>query len=160
MSNLKIRGRTFDAWGLALLLGVSCIARASRYPLYPATEQPLPRDRIAVLGGYVARVDGRDVLGLGSSFELLPGCHVVETPTRWGKGGEQGAVVATTGRLVFAVPMRAGHDYEIVVELGPPMGPPVGTLQIRADESDAAGRVVRSFAPVTSSADIDACRRS
>jgi hypothetical protein len=82
---------------------------------------------------------------------------VVGTPPRWGKGSpESGAVVAHTGRLQFALPMKAGHRYWIRVEASQLTGP-TGTVRIAAYESDAEGNIVSTFGPVSDAADLAGC---
>lgn len=109
-----------------------------------------------MLAGYVARVDQREVQSLGGLFELLPGCHVIETPTHWAEGSQYGALVATTGTVTFAIPMGPAHRYEIVVEGDVPTGP-VGPYAIRARESDLAGNTVRFWGPARSRNEVEAC---
>jgi hypothetical protein len=120
---------------LCLLVACAgCIARPVRgYPLYAANARP-DADQVSLLAGYVARVDGRDVTSLGGAFELLPGCHLVETPVKWSKGTPTyGVLVATTGPLTFALRMTAGNRYEVKVAAGMPTGP-TGTAFVRAEE--------------------------
>jgi hypothetical protein len=141
---------------LALLGGPACIAGVPRgYPLYTAVPRP-GVDQVAMLAGYVARVDLREVGSLGGIFELLPGCHVIETPTKWAEGSSYGALVATTGTITFAIPTRPAHRYEIVVEADVPTGP-VGPISIRARESDLAGETVRFWGPARSRDEVEAC---
>ncbi len=109
-----------------------------------------------MLAGYVARVDQREVGSLGGIFELLPGCHVIETPTKWAEGSSYGALVATTGTITFAIPTQPAHRYEIVVEGDMPTGP-VGPYTIRARESDMAGNTVRFWAPPRARDEVEAC---
>jgi hypothetical protein len=143
---------------VGLLAGAGCITTdAPAVPLYDAGNRPGP-DQVATLGGYVAWVDGRDVTKLGGAFELLPGCHIVTTPTRFGGDNTTGAISATTGALTFAVSMVAGRHYLIV--LGDDLnGAPTGRVTVRLNEMDAAGEAVRAIGPANSSEEIEACRR-
>jgi hypothetical protein len=144
---------------LFALGGLACITSAADrgMPLYPGPG-PLPRDQVAVLGGYVAGVDGRDLSHFSAGlFELLPGCHVVQTPTRWGEVDYAGGMVATTGTVTFALPMTAGHRYVIVVDPGP-LGPSAFTVSVRADELTADGALLRSRGPTRSVDELEACR--
>ncbi len=121
----------------------ACIAAPTRgHPLY-VSAAPLRADQVAVLAGYVARVDGRDVAGLGTT-ELLPGCHVVETPDRWSATGRpaMGALVATTGPLTFVLPMAGGRRYDVKVDAEMPTGPR-GAAAIYALESRQDGTPLR-----------------
>src|SRR5688572_9814129 len=109
-------------WVVTLACLTACGSAGQRRGtlLYPEPAQPLPRSEVAVLSGYVAEVDGKDVADddVGGSFELLPGCHVVRTPPDWTRHETDGAVMVETGVLPFALPMRGGHSYEIRVVLG------------------------------------------
>jgi hypothetical protein len=126
-------------------------------PLYPGER--LGAGQVATLGGYVAHVDGRDVGTLGGAFELLPGCHVVATPTHWGGGNSYGGVAATTGVVTFAVPMVAGNHYLVITESGGGNSAPTAQVTVRVDESNPGGDFVRSFERVKSSAEVEACRQ-
>ena len=143
---------------LAFLAATGCVTMdAPAVPLYDAANRPGP-DQVATLGGYVAWVDGRDVSKLGGAFELLPGCHIVTTPTRWGGDNTTGAVSATTGAVPFAVPMVASHHYLVVI-VDNLRGAPTGRVTVQVTETDAAGGSVRAIAPASSSGEIEACRR-
>lgn len=75
---------TFPSSGLVLAVTIlGCIAGEGRgYPLYPTTDAgPMAPSRVARLAGYVRFVDGVDVSEHGTTFELLPGCHLVGTPS-------------------------------------------------------------------------------
>jgi hypothetical protein len=132
------------------------VASERGVPLYTAAARPTV-DQVATLGGYVATVDGREVRSLGSVFELLPGCHFVETPKQWGGQNPSGGLVATTGTQMFAVPMLATHNYVVVTDTV--TNGPNGSLTIRIDETDVAGLLVRSFPPYATRAEIEACRQ-
>jgi len=137
-------------------LATGCIHQPDRgTPLYD-TAEPLQRHQVAVLSGYVRYVDGKEVSALPSPYELLPGCHVVGTPSSWGKGTQSGAIVAHTGMLQFALPMKAGHRYSIRVQASPMTGP-TGPLTIAACESDAERNIVSTFGPVSDAADLAGC---
>lgn len=125
-------------------------------PLYPGNR--LGSDQVATLGGYVAWVDGRDVSALGGAFELLPGCHVVTTPTHWGGMTSSGGRSATTGAVTFAVLMQAGYHY-LVVSTAESTGPRFHT-RTQVDETDPAGNTARSFERVKTAAEIEACRQA
>jgi hypothetical protein len=147
-------GRLWRAgeWIALLLGGAGCIVGSERgLPLYTAAERPSV-DQVATLAGYVATVDGRDVSALGTVFELLPGCHFVETPTQWGGQTRSGGISATTGRRTFVVPMVAAHL--VVTDVDRPMR----VATVRMNETDVAGRPVRSFPPHATRAEVDACR--
>lgn len=84
---------------LLAALTLSCIHAPEQppgYPLYPTSGTRPARDQVAELvtsmpggssfgGGseaLIKKVDGKDVGTLDSSFELLPGCHIVQTSSR------------------------------------------------------------------------------
>jgi hypothetical protein len=153
----------------AVALLVACAAVASSqgcvqgqeqyYPLYLRTERRLPQSELARLSGYVRFIDDEDVSPYGRSFELLPGCHLVGTPSQWGKAEpNSGVVTADTGRWVFALPMRAGYQYVIELQLEQMSGPR-GRLQVRAFERDSHGTTTREFAPPRNADDVQACRQ-
>jgi hypothetical protein len=76
---------------------VGCLAPPERgLPLYAAGAAAVPSGQVATLDvqvpfpsapgavrTFIQSVDGRDVATLASPFELLPGCHVVETAPHW-----------------------------------------------------------------------------
>jgi hypothetical protein len=142
------------------LLAPACIAGPGPRPdqLYAPGPQPLGPAQVSTLTGYVQFVDNKDVSSLGGYFELLPGCHVIGTPSHWGERsvGGNAVVTATTGRWTFALPMKAGHQYRIEVRSGTMMASTV-PLTIKGYESDLAGNQKREFERATSLKDIDAC---
>lgn len=144
---------------LGCLLPAACIAGSGRgYPLFPMDGPPPDPSTVARLVGYIRYVDGHDVSGHGGSFELLPGCHLVVTPSNWGRGDiNSGAVVATTGAVPFVLPMKAGFQYSIEVLIGSVTGPN-GSLEIKAFEKTMAGEPARTFSPAKTTGDLEACR--
>jgi hypothetical protein len=104
-------------------------------------------------------VDDKDVSSLGGYFELLPGCHVIGTPSHWADQSLGGNTLnATTGRWTFALPMRAGHQYRIEVRTGVITASTV-PLTIKGYESDLGGHQTREFERATSQKDIEACNK-
>jgi hypothetical protein len=93
-------------------LSAACVSGGGPRPdrLYPPTPQPLGPQQVSTLAGYVQFVDDKDVSSLGGYFELLPGCHVIGTPSHWADQSPGGnlTVTATTGRWTFALPMEGG----------------------------------------------------
>lgn len=152
--------RLILAGQVAALLTTHCIEGApAAYPLYSPTDHPRGPSDVARLIGYVRYVDGQDVSDHGSAFELLPGCHVVGTPSTWGNvNALSGGVVATTGRVTFALPMKAGRQYEVRVEVEAPTGP-TGTVRVESYETSARGEVTRRFSPASSADDIERCHQ-
>jgi hypothetical protein len=140
---------------LVAALSHACVgsSTARGYALYSGTRSA---DEVAMLSGYVGFVDGRDVTKHGLSFELLPGCHVVQTPDTWGESSQDTPLVATTGHLAFVVWMRPGHHYSVTVkEEG--AGTPVTRVQVAVLETDAKGNRVRSLSPTTSEKELRDC---
>jgi hypothetical protein len=96
------------------------------------------------------------------AFELLPGCHIVTTPTRWKRGSDEGdpeigGMVARTGELTFAFLMRPGYAYDIAFEVASSFNSlPVGEGWVVAREVAQSGKVVRTFRP-SRPQEIDAC---
>jgi hypothetical protein len=141
-------------------LALGCLASPSRgYPLYPSSDGARPSEsQVAELDGYVRFVDGANVSPHGASFELLPGCHVVGTPSTWGDSTttNTAAVIVTTGKLTFALPMKPGYRYQVKVELGPTSGRN-GSAATTAYERDDRGTITRTFAPARGSVDPTTC---
>jgi hypothetical protein len=154
------------------LSAAACLSGAGvrPYRLYPPAPQALGPEQVSTLaliggGTGVTRgqigltgtqfVDDKDVSSLGGYFELLPGCHIITTPTPpWSRYGG-GAIAA---RWTFALPMRPGHQYRIEVRPGAPMWS-TGRFTIQGYESDLRGKQTREFEPATSPKDIEACNK-
>lgn len=146
---------------LALAGAGSCgHMRPAAHALYQGDVRPV--EQLAHLQGPVAKVDGIDVSVFGSSFALLPGCHVVLLQARIGEGSEQGAWSADLQHVVYAFRMKAGNNYNIEVLLqrgNTSVGnSTVGDVKINAVERDAHGKKLGLIAPVRSQAEIDACQ--
>ncbi len=94
----------------------------------------------------------------GKSFELLPGCHVIGTPARWGRvDSSVGGTTVDTGQRIFALVMKRGHRYFIDVNVKM-MGGSTGSAVLEASEEDPTGKKTQVLHPASSTADIDACR--
>jgi len=146
---------------LGCLFAAGCIVRAERpYPLYPVGELRPGPSAVARLGGYVRFVDGADVSKHGTSFELLPGCHVVGTPSQWGSiDSNAGGVSATTGTWVFVLATRAGYNYTIDVDTAQLTVPSGAMEPILAQERNAQGEATGTFSHATNVSDsLAACR--
>jgi predicted outer membrane repeat protein len=117
--------RFFVSVLLPCLVSTGCIAGSERgYPLYPVADVRPDANAVAHIGGYVRFVDGVDVSAHGTSFEVLPGCHLIGTPSRWGNvTANSGGVIATTGKIDFVLLTRPGQSYTIAVETGVASGP-------------------------------------
>ncbi len=89
---------------------------------------------------------------------MLPGCHVVTTPTKWGTQTNTSGMVALTGPVTFALQMTAGHHYAVIVDTGS-FGRPSFAVSVRVDETTQAGDLVRSIGRVKSVGEVEACRR-
>jgi hypothetical protein len=146
------------------LSAAGCLASGGvrPYPLSPPTPQPLGPGQVSTLTlGFVVAsdtgaqfVDDKDVSSLGGYFELLPGCHVISTPTPPG-GRFRAADIQP--RWTFALPMRAGHQYLLERRSGGAMSP-TGWFTIKGYESDLRGNKTREFEHVTSPKAIEACQ--
>ena len=145
-----------------VLSAAGCISGAGvrPYRLYPPAPQPLGPEQVSTLTGYVQFVDDKDVSSLGGYFELLPGCHVIGTPLRGGvpTPGRTSVGTFATGRLDFALPMRAGHQYRIENRDTGMMGPK-GRFTIKAYEIDLRGNKTREFERAKSQKDVEACKK-
>jgi hypothetical protein len=143
---------------LAMMVASTCITGTGcGYPLYSGPEL-LEEEKVASLTGYVHDVDGKDVSAHGQSFDLLPGCHIVGTPSKWGTMDSRAGVVITTGPHKFAIPMKAGHSY--IVEVGSSsayFSAPASPAYVSAREMDARGKTSRTFAPATSAQELQDC---
>ncbi len=138
------------------MLATACVGGASRgTPLYAPRGQMLPVTEVAQLVGDIATVDGKSVHG--RNFELLPGCHVVTTPTSWGARDQSGSVSGNMPRLTFVITMQANKSYVMEYELLSRTGNG-GTVALHALERDAAGNTTSTLLPVTSQADIEKCQ--
>lgn len=145
----------------ALVMGFGCItSEPPSYPLYAPIADPAPRTQVARLSGYVRNIDGRDVSSLGHSFGLLPGCHVVQTPSQWGALGLDGVVVVSTGVRAFALVVRPGHQYAVRVMAPGPLAWSSGRGQVTADEKDRDGHVTATFEATSNEDDLWACKRT
>ena len=152
------------AWLVAALLPAGCVAHEQRgVPLYSPADPPLPRESVARVVGYVRYVDGADLAKegrKGRTFEVLPGCHLVGTPSSWGTTeGPQGGVAVPTGRVDYAMPMRAGHEYVIDVFVQDSSSS-TGAAELRAYERSPGGAITRTFSPIRSQADVTACQQA
>jgi hypothetical protein len=133
---------------------------APAFALYPGPR--LAHDRVALLIGPVASVDGSPVPQNGTTLELLPRCHVVTTQTRLlaydnsTSTNPQGEVTGTVPRTTYAMEMRAGHTYVIerqVQEIG---GNSVN-VTLTARDADADGHNT-TLSPARTVQEIEACR--
>jgi hypothetical protein len=127
-------------------LSTACIGSGTTYPLYSNAGQKLGPEAVASLTGDVAYVDGRDVSPYGNSFELLPGCHVVQPPEKWGGSSYgQPTVWATIGKISFAMDMKAQHRYSVHVEVVRLSGNDAANVTVEAREESTDGTITRRF---------------
>ncbi|HVY30812.1 MAG TPA: hypothetical protein VHB79_29840 [Polyangiaceae bacterium] len=144
---------------LSLGLLTGCIRTARGQQLYGGPQ--LPEERVARLVGPIERVDGNSVPAGVGTFELLPGCHLVQIGGSMGsfKSAPESGWSATVPREVYAFPMRAGRSYSITFEPEPALGMrSVGFGRIVAREDDGAGhhKVLR---PAHTREDVNECVR-
>lgn len=140
------------------------------YPLYPVSGQRLPDSKIARLsvklpygGGpgsgatsFIKAVDRRDVSALDPVFDLLPGCHAVETESHFMMTNGNITWTGELGSRGFAFPMKAGFQYVIVVELRESMGGS-GRILVTGVEQDASGKQTREFPAVPPAVALQLC---
>jgi hypothetical protein len=158
--------------GVGGLGAAGCLAAPERgTPLYSPGAAPLPAGQVATLEVQVANpstragtrtfieaIDGRNVATLASPFELLPGCHIVETaPHTMNTGGRWVYLPTSSATHVFPIRMEAGHAYRVVETWSMPYGPQA-TLSVRAVERDWTGAETQELPAATSDADVQACR--
>ena len=148
---------------LALANGMGCAHfQTTPYSLYQGPKRPAAE--VARLDGPVAEVDGVDVSRLGTTFALLPGCHVVVLQSKVGEGGVGGAWSADLGTVVYVFRMQAEHSYDITLHTRPGAGgvgnANVGGVEVKAFERDARGKVLATLKPVHQESEIEACLES
>jgi hypothetical protein len=107
----------------------------------------------------IKAVDGQTVSGLATAFELLPGCHVVETESRLVVSNMNIAVTVDAPTRTFVFQMKPGYEYLVVVEMSEPAGATV-RLAVYGVEQDPAGTRTGVVAPVTPAAAAQACKNS
>jgi len=153
--------RALPALGLLSLgLLTGCIRTTRGEQLYGGNQ--LPEDRVARLVGPIERVDGNAVPSGVGTFELLPGCHLVQIGGVMGggfKAAPESNWVATVPRQVYAFPMRAGRSYSITFEPEPALGTrSVGYGRVVAREDDGAGHH-KVMHPARTREDVNECVR-
>jgi len=153
------------------ILGAGCLgpSMTSRgYPLYAGAS--LPATKVATLGVLargegrpirddaavpIKMVDGVDVLAKGWTFELLPGCHVVELDVRARGPSYSGPLVLPLVQTTFIFPMKAGYSYLVETEWvrdGNKYGP-----ILHGREQDSMGKQAGSFQPIPSAGAAHGC---
>lgn len=146
------------------ILGAGCLgpSMTSRgYPLYAGAS--LPASRVAILDVLaigqgrpmrddasvpIKMVDGVDVLAKGRTFELLPGCHVVELDVRARGPSYSGPLVPPLVPTTFIFPMKAGYSYLVETEWVRDVNRYGPILHGR--EQDSTGKQTATFQPVPS----------
>jgi hypothetical protein len=137
------------------------------YPLYPNPEHHLDPSKVAKLvtstsaptsGAIIKAVDGRNVAEQeAGTFELLPGCHVVQTTDSLVMASRAITWRGNPGSRVFALRMKAGRTYVVRLDLIEGMS---GTarIAIRAEEQDPRGATTETFEAAKNIDDIKACQ--
>jgi hypothetical protein len=148
---------------LPLALALGCLAsEPPAVALYPNGETTrLPPTQVADLVGPIAKIDGREVSGLGGRFDLLPGCHIVELDRHSDNSSYSltGGVYLTGSfpGTVYALRMQAGARYFIkrdtIVE-----GIGVAVRVVLSAREEAPGGAVTDLSPAKSMDDLKACR--
>jgi hypothetical protein len=110
---------------------------------------------VSQVTGSIRSIDGKAVQSLGSSFELLPGCHIVELdPTP--KSNDYVTVFALNPQpVVFAIVMKKGHIYQLRHDYVEQMGSV--RLIVEGDELDSRGMRVQRFGPARSREELERC---
>jgi hypothetical protein len=162
--------------GRALLVTVSlitvagCASTPRGYPLYSESIGRLPVAHVARLntsmpvgaspyGGaasFIRAVDGWQVSHLDRAFELLPGCHVVETEGRVIVASGNTTQSPAVGSQAFVLHMKPGYEYVVVVEMYEGMTDPAPML-VHTVEKDPSGAPTGTVAPVDPAAAAQAC---
>lgn len=127
---------------------------AEAYPLYPKIDAGPGPGKVALLRGPIAIVDGESVSRKGTSFELLPGCHLVALETSVGEGEAKGNSVLNPPQIIFAFEMRPGYLYTI--DAGAEVTGGARKPQVVALAHAPDGSVVS--VPRASGASVKACR--
>ena len=153
------------------ILGAGCVgpSMTSRgYPLYAGAS--LPASKVATLGVLargegrpirddaavpIKMVDGMDVLAKGWTFELLPGCHVVELDVRARGPWYSGPLVPPLVPTTFIFTMKAGYSYLVETEWVRDMGRYVPVLH--GWEQDSTGKQTATFQSVPSAGATHGC---
>jgi len=111
MLNPQVTGKSASA---VATVALGCIHhQTGGYPLYEPASPRRPTADVARLFGPIASVDGRDVSGLGRSFELLPGCHVVVTQKQMLEFDNAASVSGQFPPRTYLFWMKAAHTYVI-----------------------------------------------
>ncbi len=139
--------------------------------LYPVGNGPLPINQVARLhsvmpggsapgGGstsFIQTVDGRDVSTVDTAFELLPGCHLVQTAPNLVVATGRSILHAKLRKRLFPFRMKAGFEYEVVVQ-APDSSVSLVRLSVLATERDPSGARTEDVPAATSADDVRACR--
>jgi hypothetical protein len=143
----------------AAVIAAGCITTEGDVHPRLYTTPARPAAEVATLFGPIATVDGQDVSSRGSSFELLPGCHVVTLLKKVGDiNPTVGGWSATLPNYVFAFRMRPAHAYVIEYHLQDGSGS-TGQLAMKVEERAPQGQGPASpLGPATDPADFEACR--
>ena len=110
------------SFGLLLAVGGCLTEEQHAYPLYPGVERP--HDRVGILMGPIAEVDGRDISGKGKSFALLPGCHTFRLVRTTGQMDNiSSGYVTTLPQAMLWLMVERGHYYTFETTINDPGGP-------------------------------------
>lgn len=161
---------------MALVSFAGCagtVATTQGYPLYKTEPARLPDNQIARLStklplgagpgagatSFIKAVDNRDVSTLDSIFDLLPGCHVIQTESSFIMSNNNVTWRAQLGPRLFALEMKPAHVYFIVVELNEGMSGH-GRIKVYATEEDMNGKQTGTFPPPATLSEAMKCRPS
>jgi len=137
------------------------------YPLYPNPEHRLDASKVAKLVALTTAptstpilksVDGKKLPDQDSqAFDLLPGCHVVQTTNDMVMANESMSWSGHIGSRIFPLKMKAGYTYVVRLSLIEGMSG-TASVSIRTEEQDGAGATTATFEPAKSLDDIKACQ--
>jgi hypothetical protein len=110
------------SFGLLLAVGGCLTQEQHAYPLYAGVERP--HDRVGILMGPIAEVDGRDMSGKGKSFALLPGCHTFRLVRTTGQMDNiSSGYVTTLPQAMLWLMVDRGHYYTFETTIHDTSGP-------------------------------------
>ena len=156
--------------GVVLWLSTSaCTVRPSEvpaYPLYPNPERHLDVSQVAKLlaatnvpmsGALLKSVDDKGLPAQEAEvYELLPGCHVVQTTNQLTLASDHVTWAGNIGSMVFPLRMKPGRTYVVRFSLVEGMGGDA-RVSMRAEEQDSSGATTATFDPATSVEEVKTC---
>jgi hypothetical protein len=110
-------------------------------------------------GALLKSIDSKDVTDKGEqAFELLPGCHVVQTGDDLLLANDYVTWRGKIAPRTFALKMKPGRTYIVRLSLVQGMSSSA-RVSIRAEEQDRTGATTATFDPAQNVDEIKACLR-